>query len=278
MEATQKTYPVTLKKAPFDQRDQKYRYSKVRAAIDLPFSFDCRADMRPIKDQGNSSECAAFAKASSKEYQEIVDPGIDFNEDLSPQYLYDWRAGKPDPGMDLRDLAKIVCNKGIATLKDYPFNGRDDNPDPSAKDVENGVKHKSDGYSRVQTVDEMRQAIFENGPLTIGLPVYNFGPAFWRKGPGEYLLGGHGVDLVKYDDSVQKCILRNSWGSSWYGGEVEFQYEDMALVWDSYQDIDSDSLPSPDPAPVQWLQKIWNWIVNLWRRIFREEYRKHIRK
>ena len=34
-------------------------------------------------------------------------------------------------------------------------------------------------------------------------------------GPKEKLLGGHAVVAVGYDDSTQRFIVRNSWGSWW---------------------------------------------------------------
>jgi C1A family cysteine protease len=33
--------------------------------------------------------------------------------------------------------------------------------------------------------------------------------------PGEQILGGHAVLAVGYDDTEQRFIVRNSWGTSW---------------------------------------------------------------
>jgi C1A family cysteine protease len=33
--------------------------------------------------------------------------------------------------------------------------------------------------------------------------------------PGEKMLGGHAVLAVGYDDTTQRFLVRNSWGTSW---------------------------------------------------------------
>lgn len=64
------------------------------------------------------------------------------------------------------------------------------------------------------------------------LPVYGFGPAFWRQeSPEQPLQGGHAVAVVGYDDRAGALLLRNSWGADWGDqGHAWLPYDEFGHV------------------------------------------------
>ena len=77
--------------------------------------------------------------------------------------------------------------------------------------------------SKIRTLTEMKTCLAEGFPFVFGFAVYESfeAPEVAKTGvvvmPGknEDLLGGHAVLAVGYDDTTQRILVKNSWGTKW---------------------------------------------------------------
>jgi hypothetical protein len=237
--------------SPKDNRD--YKYCVVRPFIVSPAkiqtsNFDIgtntlvipetlnlqRAMLKP-RSQGSRGTCAAFAAAAIKEYQERID--INFQDYMSPEYIYYWRTNKPNDGMHCRDVMKILAQYGSIPEKDLPYGTEEINEIPDEV-IATGSNFKINNYALVQTVKELKETLVKNGPCLAAFPVYSVRPEFWRKASNDDpQKGGHAVCIVGYNH--EGFIIRNSWGSNWNdNGTVVYPYEDFGAHWEIWCAID----------------------------------------
>ena len=74
-------------------------------------------------------------------------------------------------------------------------------------------------YFRVRTLEDLRIALYANGPFSFSLPI----TAAWRRSNGMIDLPKdtsefaeqHAITAVGYDDTTQLIHFHNSWGSGW---------------------------------------------------------------
>jgi len=249
-------YKLNVRRSPTDIRD--WKACSIYSPIKLPEVVDYRPDMFPVRDQGDQGSCAAMAGSAMKELQEVEDFGI--KDYMSPQFIYNNREGE-DEGMYMRDLMKILQEKGDCFEALYPYGSTFA---PSAKVYENAVNFVIKNYAAVESIDELKTALYLNGPCVIAVPVYNFTTRMWYQYSRDVFLGGHAMCVVGYNK--EGFIIRNSWGSSWgdYGYCI-FPYADWGLQWEVWTTIDEQSYkpepPKPEPQDEEtWLSKYW-WVL-----------------
>ncbi len=195
-------------------------------------SIDLRRP-KPPRDQGTRDTCAAFAAAGLKEIQEFQD--VQFNEYMSPEFIYFHRENKPAHGMFGRNVFKILQQIGSVPESVYPY-GSTEAPDENVYDI--AANYKIANYARITSATGLRTALREIGPALVVLPLGARRPEFWL-GCGEGV-GGHAVICVGYDE--KGFILRNSWGDAWNGdGHVLLPYADWPAVWECWVGIDEKS-------------------------------------
>ena len=107
-----------LTKLPGDARD--FSHEAVFGSIaldDIPNTDFFVSEPLDIKDQGNSSMCAAFAVASVSEDQERVK--------LSPEFIFakakEIEGNFTTWGMNLRDICKVLVKIGAIEKSQAPF-------------------------------------------------------------------------------------------------------------------------------------------------------------
>jgi C1A family cysteine protease len=255
MENRFKQYKLNVRKSPIDTRD--WKASAIYPKITLPEILDYRIEMQPIRDQGNQGSCVAMAGAAMKEWQEWQD---DFLEEwMSPQFIYNNREDTNEEGMYMRDLMRILKDMGDCKEKTFPYGALSK---PSEKVYLEALNYVIKNYASVESIDELKTALYINGPIVIAVPVYNFSERMWYQNPGDELLGGHSMCICGYN--TNGFIIRNSWNIDWgQDGYCILPYEDFGLVWEYWTTIDEDSYkPEPEPDNKTWLQKYW-WIILL---------------
>jgi len=220
--------------SPDDPRDFIYSSDET-----VPSTLDYRPEMLPVRDQGKQGSCYAFCASSMKEFQELKNYGCNFY--MSPQFIYNSRENlydatkTNDDGMYSRDVMKILHKKGVCAESDYPY-GKEIDIKPPEEVAKKALNHVIKAYARVDTVRELKQALYTNGPCLMTLPVYARTTTMWKGGTER--LGGHAMCVVGY--TRNGFILRNSWGKNWGDkGHTIFPFEDWgrhSQVWTCVDD------------------------------------------
>ena len=168
--------------------------------------------MPPVIDQGSDPICVPSSISSWIGWKinmnirggDEVDNKIDLHEIYNNGRKYEKVEIPADKGMTFKAAFKYLRNDGVETEI-----GRV------------GIKY----YALVKSYQQLKSALFMNGPCFGALPVYNSGlNEFWKRGSGE-LEGYHAISIVGYTE--RGYIIRNSWGKS-YGkdGYWEIPYLD----------------------------------------------------
>lgn len=217
-----------------DHRD--YRYAAPPAVLSaLPTKVDLRGQCPPVYDQGQIGSCTANAIAAAHEFDQSKQGQT---TPFTPSRLfiyYDERAIEgtidSDSGAQIRDGMKSLARQGVCREDPtWPYDGDPYPPNdrltvkPPAPAYAEASLHVAVEYQRIAQVLEQLQACLASGyPFVFGFTVYQSFESQDVAGTGtvpmpaphEPTLGGHAVLAVGYDDSQQRFIVRNSWGSGW---------------------------------------------------------------
>lgn len=247
------SFELNLEKSPVDTRD--YIAEAIYGDGDLPSEYTTVDSLMPVRDQGSQGTCAAQTAACMKEWQERKD--IDYQDYMSPQFVYNNRANQDGSGMYTRDVMKILNKQGICPEQLYPYGTFD----AIGEDIyTEAKKHVIKAYASVQTIEGLKKAIYSDGPCLIAVPVYNYGMRMWKPEPDQSKIGGHAMTVVGW--TTEGFIIRNSWSDRWGDkGYTIFPWEDWGLQWETWTTVDAIngvSLPS-----VPWYKKIWRFITKL---------------
>lgn len=212
-----------------DNRDYNYsRIATVTAASKLPDKF--MLDLKPIRDQGKSGTCVGFATAKIQECD-----GMTKNEQdvLSPLYLYNrCKAidGLKVEGTTLRDAMKVLSSNGICKENLYSYVDNADTralkfPNIPQSATSDAGKRKIIGYARLNTLQEVLNAIFNENGAMLGVLVTD---SFMTPENGVVgvlngnIYGGHAIPAIGWD-SKKVVKLTNSYGEvKSYTGVVYF--------------------------------------------------------
>jgi len=195
-------------KSPYDPNDQVYEHLVQSSDVAIP--PDELPSMHilhslPVRHQGERPTCAAFTGASIAEYH------FQSEGRLSPEFIYYHRM--TPRGMYGRAVFEILKKHGIATEDEFSY-GTEDYPSEEVYQV--AKSRRLSGFSRIHTIDGVKHALVENGPVYIALPLYNNGLAFWKREDGSIdspCCGHHAVAVEGYD--TNGFFFRNSWGPEW---------------------------------------------------------------
>jgi len=108
-----------------------------------------------------------------------------------------------------RNVFQILQKRGIPTESDFRYGTEEY---PSDEVYKSAHSRRLSGFFRIHTIDGVKHALVENGPVFIALPLYNNGPAFWKSNcdqPHKF----HAVAVEGYD--TNGFFFRNSWGPEW---------------------------------------------------------------
>ena len=222
-----------------DARD--HLFSAPRLAIaNPPPKTDLRPGLPAVYDQGQIGSCTANAIAGAVEFDLMKQQLSDFMPSRLFIY-YNERAMeghvKYDAGAQIRDGVKSVAKLGVCPEPEWPYDATPAESDggqfppgapaatkPPATAYRDALKCRATSYQRlVPTLDQLRGCLATGYPFVFGFSVYE---SFESKEvadtgdaplptAGEQLLGGHAVLAVGYDDSAQRFLVRNSWGTGW---------------------------------------------------------------
>jgi hypothetical protein len=262
-------FQLGLVKSPLDTRDYLLKNILPPLKITLPDVFtDLISAQTPVQFQKNLPTCASFTGTGQSEYWNKQEYGVDI--DLSEMWLYveaKKRDGYSGPGTYLRAIYESLLKVGICEEDFFPYEENYPplgSPKPGAE--ENASKYKIFSYASVDTDPEsMKIALFQNGPVAVGIDVYE---SFYNTGsngivppPSGAKKGGHALLTVGYD--LIGPIFKNSWRFDWARGgycTIPWPVWEQIKMGDAYTIVDvvGKKLPWPD-----WLVSELNlgWLV-----------------
>lgn len=228
--------------SPRDDRDW-HSEAIFDITVPLPTSLDLRKHLKLPRDQSNQGTSAAQVAACMIEwYQKKYH---DFNEYMSPQFIYNNRTNQTTVGMHGRDVMNILKNAGICPEASYPYEKVEMKSEINKKFYYEAKNNRIKGYARVNTIESLKRALFTNGPCYISFPVYNHTTRLWKQQKncfkiGEKRLGGHAMAVVAYNKTG--FVLRNSWGMFWdMDGYTTYPYTDWGCHHEIWTMIDDSS-------------------------------------
>ncbi|AHH93725.1 C1 family peptidase [Kutzneria viridogrisea] len=221
-----------------DARDHVYAAPHA-AVANLPASTDLRSVLPDSYDQGPIGSCTANAIGGAFQFavrkQQLPD--------LMPSRLfiyYNERAIEGTVGTDsgamIRDGVKSVAKQGVCAESEWPYEavqadasghfpaGSREVTKPSDSCYQHALQNRATSYQRVpRTLDQFRGCLAAGFPFVFGFTVYSSFESSEVAKTGvvpmpaakESVLGGHAVLAVGYDDSQQRFLVRNSWGTGW---------------------------------------------------------------
>ena len=206
-----------------DSRDWKFTVEKPKA---VPATVDLRSKCVGVYDQKSLGSCVSNAVASAHKFDQkkqgakiIIDPArlfIYYNARLLEGTV------NSDSGSSIRDGIKSIAKYGACLEGTWPYVVSKYKAKPSATAYTEGEKHQAVQYYRLnQTLDDMKQCLAEGYPFEFGFQVYSsfVSSSVTKTGivnmptKSEKILGGHGVLACGCDDTTQRFIVLNSWGS-----------------------------------------------------------------
>ncbi|MEC1744096.1 stalk domain-containing protein [Schinkia azotoformans] len=269
--------------SPNDRRD--FIFSALKpSTVSLPPKFlypDIEVNEQVIGD------CVGQAARAIKTIQERKNHPKK-NLDFAPDFIYSECKkldGIPnEEGTHPRVAMKVLQNIGATEKPFYPgLTEHNTRPTPNLETYENAKNYKVKTYAQVETVEDMKQALVEEGPILAGVIVTtNFyeNKDGWIDLPGGYFLGGHALAITGYDDNLthtypdgttRKGFFRmiNSWGTDW-GNKgyawlpydyVKFESDlGMKFFMEAWTSVDV-IMPDKDYEPIKPMEeKITLWV------------------
>jgi C1A family cysteine protease len=129
-----------------------------------------------------------------------------------------------DSGAMIRDGMKSVAKLGVCTEGTWPYEIAKFTNRPSDAAYSEANEHQALIYRRITNrLHQMQGCLAQGYPFVFGFSVYESFESQEVAQTGEVplpprseqLIGGHAVVAVGYDDSIQRFIVRNSWGTGW---------------------------------------------------------------
>lgn len=212
----------------------------------LPAQVDLRSYASSIENQGPLGSCTGNAIAGAIE---LLDRKLSRrNLDVSRLFIYYQERVLEndvmyDNGAYIRDGIKACYTWGapLESLWPYDLSKWATRPSPAA--YADAARRKVSRYQRCTSFQAVRSALASGYPVIVGFDVYQSFESIGRNGIMTYpnvnveqYLGGHAVCLVGYNDTTQRFIARNSWGTSW--GDNGYFYMPYRVIQDTTMSSD----------------------------------------
>ena len=207
-----------------DHRDMSYEYLGVD--LSLPKQIDLSLLCPPVYDQGSLGSCTANAIC-------VAIQSVRNKQNLKPDFVpsrlfiyYNERVMEnsiaSDSGAQIRHGIKSVASNGDCPETSWPYDVAKFDVKPTSQCYLEAIKYTTIRYQRVpQIINSMKGCLAAGYPFIFGFSVYSGIDNISKTGElnmpahDEVLEGGHAVVAVGYDDSTQRFLVRNSWGTNW---------------------------------------------------------------
>lgn len=153
---------------------------------ELPKEYKLK-DLGEVWDQGSKGSCVSCSISEMYNFYQISHGR---KLDIPYTYVYDKRSDKSLDGMQPAEGFKILSDEGRIKM-----------------------------FSRISTLNSLKQSILANGPALIAMTVRDTDRTDFWNGPTAQNIG-HAVAVVGYNQD--SLIIKNSWGYSY--GEYGYWY------------------------------------------------------
>lgn len=232
--------------------------------VSLPPSDNHLIAFEPaVRDQGQLGSCTGFMKIRLHRMARRIVGGVD--PDLSPLFNY-YNSRKEmgtigqDSGASIRQAIQTGVKYGDCDELFWPYIVANWQSAPPQIAFSDALTDQITEYYTCSSpngqanVDMIKQAIFNNYPVGVGVSVYqsfmgNNGGNIPMPASNEQFLGGHAITLDSYDDTTQRFGWINSWGTGWgnHGrGTIPYQYI-ASLGFDAWVVRVVEAIPAPPP-------------------------------
>ncbi|MBM3330531.1 hypothetical protein FJY68_01610 [candidate division WOR-3 bacterium] len=224
-----------------------------KSFLDLPV-VDLTSEMPPVGNQGGQGSCASWSIAyyhrTQLEYHERHWDLNDPHHQFSPAFCYNQVNGGGDNGSGFGNNMPLICESGVASLADCPYNDGDPVSWPSESAYSKATPYRTKDWAWFHTDDttgvNMIKQLLANGStscLSIGvwgnfdnIAAHNYMYCSAdREGENR---GGHLITFVGYNDTLTTVDgtgafrMVNSWGPGW--GQAGYFWMSYEAVMDSF--------------------------------------------
>ena len=238
----------------------KMIHAVLRAAVNLPATYDCSNLCTPVKDQGQCGSCWDFSGTCVVESACIKASVLDNTaaSQLSEQYTLDQCDGS-NGGCSGDDNTTVLMDAKLAGLPLTSAYGaytassdRCQSAMPGKMYLLNDWGYVS-GQSGIPAVDLIKAAMITYGPIGCGVSAGDEWDSY-AGGNAVITAGGwdvnHDVVQVGWDDTKQAWLVRNSWGSGWgNGGYCWVAYTACQIGSEAVWAIAGPPIPPVPPTP-----------------------------
>lgn len=248
--------------SPFDPKDYPFRW--FYRGAELPEVVNYEPYMR-LRWQGKFGTCVAFSSIHIRNLHETMQGDLP-QGGLSPLYLYvrcKDKDGIPDKeGTYPRVAMGVMKNEGICPESMMPYSMLTDInvlPEINPNAVTEAGKFKIRTYAKVESVEEIKQALAEQGPVMLAAIItasfYQVDENGYIPAPNGPILGGHAITVCGYDEKRQAFRIANSWegwgqdGFAWLPYELfEYKTEDgfYHFIVEAWTLVDLEWTPDED--------------------------------
>ena len=215
---------------------------------------DLTNEMPPVGDQGQSGSCASFAIAyyhrTQLEYHERHWSLTDPHHQFSPAFCYNQVNGGGDNGSRFDDNMPLICEQGVASLADCPYNAGDRTSWPSESAYSHAIPFRTKDWAWFHTYDTIalnmiKQLLANGSTACLSISVW---PNFDHIEQHDYVYcasdregvkrGDHLVTFVGYNDTLTThdgtgaFRMVNSWGPGW--GQAGYFWMSYEAVMDGF--------------------------------------------
>jgi C1A family cysteine protease len=258
--------------SPFDVRDYKVAVTQA----EFPETFVLPEVT--VKDQGSTGSCVAHACSSVVEYHNKQQEGTDTV--FSTEFIYGYRPTGyyVGEGMYIRNALKTLREVGDCPLASLRGNHEYEEAIEIVESKidtlkEQAYPHRISTYARVNTIDEIKQALMSFGYVVVSMPWYKD----YKLKNGVYTIystetrGNHCVLIYGWDE--RGWLVHNSWGKGWgqngkFVVPFDFNWREAWAVTDNIKG--GEFIVPQDNWFIKLFSGIINSVVNFFRNIFKK--------
>jgi len=189
------------------------------------WSIDYTKYVKVIRDGGPEGSVVGQALATAMEMQ--IKRTLHQDVHISARYIY-YAARQvagttnSDSGAAIQDAIGALAKQGAVEESVWPYKAGEYAAKPP-RALDTATRWLITQTKSLKGLDEIKSALADDGPVVVGIEMYQEGmsPQTSKTGAiplprkGSQVIGGHAIVLVAYDERKKQFKFANDWGSGW---------------------------------------------------------------